>query len=326
MTDTQWKINIKIVEMNRGAFAVGIKNRWDPGDKISVQIEPHATVSMMKQKVAMIVAAHEKWQVMKCGENELSDPSAKIDSLESVGVTNGCTVDLYANAPVEEEEDIGELSDDPDMMEGETDDAPALPEGDAMTKELTEEEEDKQNAAKGAAAELLEDGDKAGALAKLTEAVMVGNPTAMLLVKRGELLLKMKRPKAAVADTTAALAKNPDSCKGYKIRAKAHRLLGKYAEANTDFSEAQKIDYDDDIVDAHAYCTKRNMWLIKKEGKEYRAKIAEKEAEAAAKRAEIPTAREKREAEAKAKAAKVGYTPSTATTVMGDSTERQTDL
>jgi len=326
MTDTQWKINIKIVEMDRGAFAVNIKNRWDPGDKISVQIEPHATVSMMKQKVAMIVAAHEKWQVMKVGETELSDPSAKLDSLEAVGVTNGCTIDLYANAPKAEEEDLGELSDDPDSMEAETDDAPSLPEGEAMTKELTEAEEDKQNACKGAAAELLEDGDKAGALAKLTEAVMVGNPSSMLLVKRGELLLKMKRPKGAVADTTAALEKNPDSCKGYKIRAKANRMLGKYSEANVDFSEAQKIDYDDDIVGVHAYCTKRHVWLIKKEGKEYGAKIAEKLEAEAAKKALVPSVREKREAEAKAKAAKVGYTPSTATTVMGDHGERQTDL
>merc|ERR1719253_681656 len=117
----------------------------------------------------MIVAAHEKWQVMKVGETELSDPSARLDSLEAVGLIDGGTVDLYANAPKEEEEDIGELSDDPDMMEAEAEDAPALPEGEAMTKELTEEEEDKQNAFKGAAAELLEDGDKAGALAKLTE-------------------------------------------------------------------------------------------------------------------------------------------------------------
>jgi len=313
MTDTQWKINMKIVEMDRGDFGgANFKNRWDPGDKIAVQIEPHATVSMLKQKVAMIVAAHEKWQVLKIGEVELSDPSAKLDSLEAVGLTNGCVVDLYANAPKVIEEDIGELSDDPDMMEAEADAAPALPEGEAMTKELTEEEEDKQNAFKGAAAELIEDGDKAGALAKLTEAVMVGNPTAMLLVKRGELLLKLKRPNAAVSDTTAALEKNPDSCKAYKIRAKALRMLGKYSEANTDFSECQKIDYDDDVVDVHAYCTKRNMWMIKKEGKEYRAgKVEQAEAEAA-KKALVPTAREKREAEAKAKAAKSGYTPSTA--------------
>merc|ERR1719253_2460209 len=122
----------------------------------------------------------------------------------------------------------------------------------------------------------------------------------------------MKRPKAAVADTTAGLEKNPDSCKGYKIRAKANRMLGKYAEANSDFSECQKIDYDDGIVDVHAYCTKRNMWLIKKEGKEYRAGMVEKAEAEAAKQAAVPTAREKREAEAKAKAAKAGYTPSTA--------------
>jgi len=269
----------------------------------------------MGQRVSMILAAHEKWQVLKVGEAELSDPSAKIDSLEAVGVTNGCTLNLYANAPKAEEEDIGELSDDPDAMEAETDAAPPLPEGEAMTTDLTEEEEDRQNASKGAAAEMLEDGDKAGALAKLTEAVMVGNPSSMLLVKRGELLLKMKRPNAAVSDTTAALEKNPDSCKAYKIRGKANRMLGKYSEANIDFSEAQKIDFDDAVVDVHAYCTKRNMWLIKKEGRDYRAGVVEKAEAEAAKKALMPTVREKREAEAKAKAAKAGYTPSTATTV-----------
>merc|ERR1712146_500341 len=117
--------------------------------------------------------------------------------------------------------------------------------------ELTEDEEDKRNSLKGAAAEMLEDGDKAGALAKLTEAVLVGNPNAMSLARRGELLLKMKRPKAAVIDASAALEKNPDSAKAYKIRGKAQRLLAKYAEAVDDFAQCQKIDYDDDIVDMH---------------------------------------------------------------------------
>merc|ERR1719265_2418545 len=101
-------------------------------------------------------------------------------------------------------------------MQEEEEAAPGLP--DSLDKELTEEEEDKQNSLKAAAADLLEDGDKAGALAKLTEAVMVGNPNAMLLSRRADLLLKMKRPAAAIIDATAALAKNPDSAKAYKIR------------------------------------------------------------------------------------------------------------
>lgn len=92
-------------------------------------------------------------------------------------------------------------------------------------------------------------------------------------------------------------------------------MLGKYAEANSDFSECQKIDFDDDIKDVHAYCTKRNMWMIKKEGREYRAGLIKKAEEEAAKNGTTLTVREKREAEAKAKAAKMGYSPSTASTV-----------
>ena len=43
------------------------------------------------------------WQVLKIGETELSDPSAKLDSLEAVGVIDGCVIELYANAPKEDE-------------------------------------------------------------------------------------------------------------------------------------------------------------------------------------------------------------------------------
>jgi len=89
---------------------------------------------------------------------------------------------------------------------------------------------------------------------------MVGNPNAMTLSKRGELLLKMKRPKAAISDATAALKKNPDSAKALKLRGKAHRFLSMWAEAVTDFAACQQIDYDDDIADMHKYCTKRKVW------------------------------------------------------------------
>jgi tetratricopeptide (TPR) repeat protein len=271
----QWTIKVRLEELDRGE--VHVKNRWNKGETISVQIEPHATVSMLKQRVALIVAAHEKWQTLKIGEKVLEDNSARLDSIE--GLANNGMVSLYAKAPVEKEEDLGELSEDPDALEEETEPLPPLPEGDAMDKELTEEEEDKQNAAKGAAAELLEDGDKGKALEKLTEAVMVGNPNAMLLTRRGELLVKMKRPKAAIVDTTAALKKNPDSAKAYKIRGKAHRFLSKWVEAVDDFAQCQQIDFDDAIADMHKYCTKRKVWHMKTAARaEKKAKEEEKAA------------------------------------------------
>lgn len=277
MSEEQWTIKVRLEELDRGE--VHIKNRWLKGETIAVQIEPHATVSMLKQRVALIVAAHEKWQILKVGELVLDDNSQKLKDIE--GLENNGMVSLYAKAPPEVVEDLGELSEDPDAMEEEMEELPPLPEGEAMDKELTEEEEDKQNAAKGVAAELLEDGDKAAALGKLSEAVMVGNPNAMLLCRRGELLLKMKRPKAAIVDATAALKKNPDSAKAYKIRGKANRFLSKWVEAVDDFAQCQQIDFDDAIADMHKYCTKRKVWHIKmanRAQKQAKAEEAEKEA------------------------------------------------
>eukprot|EP00971_Amphidinium_carterae_P045964 904272-Amphidinium_carterae.1 len=45
----------------------------------------------------------------------------------------------------------------------------------------------------------------------------------MLLCKRGELLLKLRRPKAALQDSNAALKINPDSAKAYRLRGKVMR-------------------------------------------------------------------------------------------------------
>merc|ERR1719343_256219 len=126
-----------------------------------------------------------------------------------------------------------------------------------MTRPLTDDEQDRQNALKGAAAELLEDGDKKAALAELTKAIMIGAPSAMMISKRAELLLKLKRAKGAAADATAALAINPDSGKAFRVRGKARRYLGDYEGAKADLDQAQNIDYDDGIADVHAYVKKR---------------------------------------------------------------------
>jgi suppressor of tumorigenicity protein 13 len=79
----------------------------------------------------------------------------------------------------------------------------------------------------------------------------------MLVCKRAEALLKAGRPAAAAADATAALAINPDSAKGYKLRGKARRLLGDYDDAAADFGQAQRIDFDDSIIADLNYVSKR---------------------------------------------------------------------
>mmetsp|Transcript_50982 Transcript_50982/g.157804 ORF Transcript_50982/g.157804 Transcript_50982/m.157804 type:complete len:276 (+) Transcript_50982:73-900(+) len=268
MSETQWNIKVRIVELDRGSTVTPAhKNRWVKGDTVLVQIEPHATINMLKQRIAMLVAAHHSWQTLKIADGaEALDDVLKLSDAE--GLADNGMLDLCVNAPKEPQEELGELSDDPEAMTTEDVPPPALPDAAAMEKQLEEEEEDRQNKFKGEAAEALEDGNKEAALQKLTDAIMVGNPGAMLLAKRGELLLKMKRPKAAILDATAALAKNPDSAKAYRLRAKAHRYLSMWDEAVVDFANCQKIDYDDDLKEVHEFCNRRKKWHAKKKALE----------------------------------------------------------
>merc|ERR1712217_953498 len=110
---------------------------------------------------------------------------------------------------------------------------------------------------KQAAQDALEDGDMNTAVAKFTEAMMLGGVTAMMVAKRAEMLLKQKRYRATDVDATLALKLNPDSAKAYRARGKARRFMGDYEGSQADFQQAQKIDYDDGVVDLHQYVQKR---------------------------------------------------------------------
>ena len=104
-----------------------------------------------------------------------------------------------------------------------------------------------------------------------------------MLCKRADLLLKAGRPKAAEIDCEAALAKNPDSAKAYKLRGKARRKLGEYEAAAADLGQAQRIDFDDGILDDLKYCSTRaaKMRAIAL-AEEHNAKLAEADGEKAA--------------------------------------------
>merc|ERR1712228_285545 len=91
----------------------------------------------------------------------------------------------------------------------------------------------------------MEDGKLDLALEKLTEAVVVGCASAMLLSRRAQVLMQLDRPRAAARDCTAALEVNPDSAKAFKIRARANLKLENWEEAHSDFQTALKIDYDE---------------------------------------------------------------------------------
>merc|ERR1712113_1271648 len=116
---------------------------------------------------------------------------------------------------------------------------------------------DQQAKLKESAQDALEDGDVKTAVDKFTEAMMLGGVSAMMLAKRADMLMKQKRYHAVIADATQALDLNPDSAKAYRARGKARRFLGDYQGSAADFSQAQRIDYDDGVADMHKYVQKR---------------------------------------------------------------------
>mmetsp|Transcript_83480 Transcript_83480/g.202442 ORF Transcript_83480/g.202442 Transcript_83480/m.202442 type:complete len:399 (-) Transcript_83480:114-1310(-) len=162
-----------------------------------------------------------------------------------------------AEEPEEEEEE----EEEPEEPEPEEEDPERLPEdpepypesGPQGEVELSDEQLDAQGALKQAAVEAVEDGNLEEALKKYTEAIKMGNVSAMMYAKRAELLLKLKRPNACISDCNAAIGVNPDSGKAYRIRGKAHRKLGHWEDAHKDISTSQKLDFDDDMVDMHKF-------------------------------------------------------------------------
>uniref|UniRef100_A0A7S1RJD7 Uncharacterized protein n=1 Tax=Alexandrium catenella TaxID=2925 RepID=A0A7S1RJD7_ALECA len=124
-------------------------------------------------------------------------------------------------------------------------DSGPMPDAGYTEHEPTEEQADAIGRWKSEAAEALKAGDQKLALARYTKVISCGGGTALMLCKRSELLLKMGRPNAAIADCTAAVALNPDSGKAYRVRGIAHRKLGHWAEAKADLAQGQRLDFDD---------------------------------------------------------------------------------
>uniref|UniRef100_A0A7S1W5Q0 Uncharacterized protein n=1 Tax=Alexandrium catenella TaxID=2925 RepID=A0A7S1W5Q0_ALECA len=91
---------------------------------------------------------------------------------------------------------------------------------------------------------LIEEGNVPGAIQLYTEAMRSGGSTAMMLATRAALLLRQRRPCAAVRDCTAALRINASMVKAYRIRGAAHRRLGHWRKANRDLNEAQGLKFD----------------------------------------------------------------------------------
>ncbi|CAD6185983.1 unnamed protein product [Caenorhabditis auriculariae] len=126
----------------------------------------------------------------------------------------------------------------------EPDDGGALPMGDP-SREPSEEDIEKASEERDKANEAFSNGDFDSSLQHYTTAIECNPGSAILHAKRANVLLKLKRPVAAIADCDKAISINPDSAQGYKFRGRANRLLGRWVEAKTDLATACKLDYDE---------------------------------------------------------------------------------
>merc|ERR1719321_1729199 len=124
-----------------------------------------------------------------------SEAGEELDDLKKLEdcITDGGVVLLHVRQPKEAEAPPVVLSDDEGLKDDADETVLTVP---AAGGELSDDDQDRQNALKQEAAELLEDGDTSAALAKFSEAINVGAPTAMMVAKRAEILFKLKRFKA----------------------------------------------------------------------------------------------------------------------------------
>jgi len=174
--------------------------------------------------------------------------------------------------PQHQQTEVGER----DQTEPEEDDPERLPEdprpyptkGPEGHVELSDEKLEKQEKARQSAADAIEDGDFPKALDRATLAILIGNASAAMYARRAEILLKLKRPCACIADCDAAIEINPDSAKAYRIRGKAQRRLGRWEEAHNDISLSQKIDFDDNMVDMQKLVAEKRNCIIEKKNEE----------------------------------------------------------
>lgn len=248
------RLELQVKRPNLGLMSqINVKVRNMATDVvISVSIEPHATVSMLKQRVAFFSKTHEKQQILRMPQHGELDNVAK---LETLGIVEGSEVELVLPEKKVDQVEAVVLSDDEGLVAPEEVEAPQLPEK-LEEVELTDAQADEVSSTKEKATEAAEDGDLAKAVKLYTAAILL-SPSVMMLCKRAEWLLKLRRPRAAEADASAALQMNPDSTKALRIRGKARRQLGDYEGTRTDLAAAQRGDFDEGVEDILRYVTAR---------------------------------------------------------------------
>lgn len=147
----------------------------------------------------------------------------------------------------EEEEEIEELDLDMSGVVAEDTDPPQDMGDDG--KEPSEEEQDEAMSLRGKGMTAMSEGNNEEAINLFTQGIKLDNSRTVLFVKRATAYVRLQKPNAAIRDAKKALEINPDSAPAYKVLGKAEKLLGKWDDACRHFEEAQKIDYDDEMVE-----------------------------------------------------------------------------
>ncbi|KAL5728153.1 hypothetical protein ACHQM5_001269 [Ranunculus cassubicifolius] len=167
-------------------------------------------------------------------EEESDEDDLEIEEDEPVDET-GYESEEIVESDVELDGDIVEPDNDPPQQMGDS------------SVEVSEDNRDASQSAKGQAIEAISEGKLEEAIEHLTEAILLNPTSAIMYATRATVYIKMKKPNAAIRDASAALEINPDSAKGYKSRGMARAMLGQWEEAAKDLHVASTIDYDEDI-------------------------------------------------------------------------------
>eukprot|EP00929_Paragymnodinium_shiwhaense_P003852 TRINITY_DN104546_c0_g1_i1.p1 TRINITY_DN104546_c0_g1~~TRINITY_DN104546_c0_g1_i1.p1 ORF type:complete len:647 (-),score=222.25 TRINITY_DN104546_c0_g1_i1:72-2012(-) len=172
--------------------------------------------------------------------------SMDIDSdIEEVG-SDLYKVDLGEELQAEEGSNSGASLSDPELLPRDGGPFPVLypPEESEATgrkKKVVDKIEEE-------ATKALQSGDAQKAVERYTEAMRIGGSTALMLAMRAALLLRLRRPCAAIRDCTAAIQINAMILKAYRLRGIAHRKLGHWKKSHRDLTKAQSLNFDSDTA------------------------------------------------------------------------------
>lgn len=259
----------KLAEDNPGVsfFAVDVDEAKDVAERYEISAMPTFKFFSGGKVVAEVQGASPpdlKGKVAELASGNLDDAEAMVDGEEkhehehgpecNHGHGHGHDVEdeddeeiVIPPMPVMEDEMEGD-EEDPDVIPEAERDSPPFPETGVESVELSESDMEKQMAAKMEASELVSSGDYEKALDKWSSVISM-KPSPLTLAKRADVLLKLRRPNAAIADCDAALKMNPDSAKSLKTRGKAYRLLGNWEKASADLGQGNTIDFDEDSAE-----------------------------------------------------------------------------